>query len=89
MRDEGRGTKDEGGEGAMGNLEHRILNDEGDLSCIFLLHRYQLFWVCFFSHCIAVVSLFSIAISTAELRSKCRRPLSICNKINPAIPAST
>ncbi len=22
----------------MGNLEYRILNDEGDLSCIFLLH---------------------------------------------------
>ena len=29
--DEGRETRDDGGERAMGNLEYRILNDEGDL----------------------------------------------------------
>jgi len=63
-----KGTRDERREtkGAMGNLECRILNDEGDSSCIFLLHRYQLFWVCFFSHCRAVFSYFSIDTSTAE-----------------------
>jgi hypothetical protein len=58
--------RDEGGEGAKGNLEYRILNDEGDLSCIFLLHRWQLSSVCSCSHCIAVFSYFSIATSTAE-----------------------
>jgi len=26
-----KGMRDEGGEGAMGNLEYRILDDEGDL----------------------------------------------------------
>ena len=31
VRCEGRGVRDEGGEGAMGNLECRILSDEGDL----------------------------------------------------------
>ena len=36
---------------------------------VFLLHRYQLFLVCSCSHYIAVFSLFSIAISTAELSS--------------------
>jgi hypothetical protein len=30
-RGERRGMRDEGGEEAMGNLEYRILNDEGDL----------------------------------------------------------
>ena len=38
----------------------------GGLVLYFLLHRYQLFWVCSCSHCIAVFSYFSIDTSTAE-----------------------
>jgi len=72
-RHEGREMRDEGGEGAMGNLEYRILNDEGDLSYIFLLLRYQLVLGCSCNHCIAVFSYFSIGTSTAERCNHGRR----------------
>jgi hypothetical protein len=60
------GAEASGGIELPTNVNHT--QSAGDLSCIFLLHRYQLFWVCFCSHRMAVFSYFSIATSAAERR---------------------